>query len=515
MNPATAQTPRSSAEADYDEVPYPSYPERLSHPDNLATIGGILGIDTAAVETCRVLELGCASGGNIVPMAAGLPGAEFVGIDISSRQIAEAQRQADALGLENLRLIHGSFADINAELGDFDYIVSHGVLSWVPAEAREFVYAVSKQNLAPNGIAYISYNTYPGWHMPNMLREMMQYHTASFEKPSEKIEQGRALLEFLAVATGGNDDAFAKLVQSERDLLAAMPDYYVYHDNLEATNSALYFHQFVEACGRHGLQYVSDAQISRIWLNNFPPDVAKVLQQFGDANQTEQYIDFVLNRRFRQSLVCHADAPLNRVVNPDAVEGYAITAKLESGDLAANLFNDKTVEVAFPGGAEVTIGGPATKLALHLLSAAHPRALGYEALIDAMVDCARDAGETLAEVMAERTPAVRNALAKDLLQLYFGGVIRLHRAVPAVATGVGERPLASPLARLQAAEQDWVVNQWHVRTLLTPTRRAVLQRLDGEKTRAEIEAVVGKALAADEPIENALQALAEFGLLVE
>ena len=117
MNPATAAAPRSSAEADYDEVPYPSYPERLTHPDNLATIGGILGIDTPAVETCRVLELGCASGGNIVPMALGLPGAEFVGIDISSRQIAEAQRQADSLGLDNLRLIHGSFADIDAELG--------------------------------------------------------------------------------------------------------------------------------------------------------------------------------------------------------------------------------------------------------------------------------------------------------------------------------------------------------------------------------------------------------------
>ena len=514
MNPATAAAPRSSAEADYDEVPYPSYPERLTHPDNLATIGGILGIDTPAVETCRVLELGCASGGNIVPMAFGLPEAEFVGIDISSRQIAEAQRQADALGLENLRLIHGSFADIDAELGVFDYIVSHGVLSWVPAEVREFVYAVSKQNLAPNGIAYISYNTYPGWHMPNMLREMMQYHTADFEKPGEKIEQARALLDFLAAATDGADDAFSRLVRSEREMVATTPDNYFYHDHLEETNSALYFHQFVEACGRHGLQYVSDAQIARIWLNNFPPEIAKVLQQFGDAIETEQYMDFVLNRRFRHSLVCHADAPLNRVVNPDAVERYAITAKLESGNLAANLFNDQAVEVRFPGGAEVTISGPATKVALHLLGAAHPRALGYEALVDGIVNCARDAGETLAEVMAEPTPAVRNALAKDLLQLYFGGVIRLHRAVPAVATGVGERPLASPLARLQAADQDWVVNQWHVRTLLTPTRRAILRQLDGGKTRAGIEAAAGKTLAIDEPIEDALEALAGFGLLV-
>ena len=260
MNSATAATASpSSIEAEYDEVPYPSYPDRLTHPDNLATNGGILGLDTPAVETCRVLELGCASGGNIVPMAHGLPGAEFVGIDISSRQIAEARRLADAVGLENLRLIHGSFADIDAELGTFDYIVSHGVLSWVPAEARELVYAVSKRNLAPNGIAYISYNTYPGWHMPNMLREMMQYHTASLAKPREKIAQGRALLDFLAAATDGAGDAFATLIRSEREMLATKPDSYFYHDHLEETNSALYFHQFVEACGRHGLQYVSDS----------------------------------------------------------------------------------------------------------------------------------------------------------------------------------------------------------------------------------------------------------------
>ena len=128
--------------------------------------------------------------------------------------------------------------------------------------------------------------------------------------------------------------------------------------------------------------------------------------------------------------------------------------------------------------------------------------------------CARDAGETLAEILAQRAPALRNALGKDLLQLYFGGVIRLHSAVPAVAARLGERPLASPLARLQAADQDWVTNQWHVRTLLTPTRRAVLRQLDGTKTRPEIETAVGKSLAADEPIGAALEALAEFGLLV-
>lgn len=78
VNPPVATTvsplaASSSAEVEYDQVPYPSYPERLTHPNNLATLGGILGLDTAPVETCRVLESGCASGRNIIPMAFGLP----------------------------------------------------------------------------------------------------------------------------------------------------------------------------------------------------------------------------------------------------------------------------------------------------------------------------------------------------------------------------------------------------------------------------------------------------------
>ena len=244
MNPPVATTvsplaASSSAEVEYDQVPYPSYPERLTHPNNLATLGGILGLDTAPVETCRVLESGCASGRNIIPMAFGLPDAEFVGMDISSVQIAEGERFAAELGVENVRLVHGSFADIGPDVGIFDYIISHGILSWVPPAVRECVYAVSKQNLALNGVAYISYNTYPGWHIPNMLREMMKHHTAAVASPADKVREARELLDFLRQVTEGEDSAFGKFVATEHDMLAPMPVGYFYHDHLEETNSAL------------------------------------------------------------------------------------------------------------------------------------------------------------------------------------------------------------------------------------------------------------------------------------
>jgi hypothetical protein len=226
-----------------------------------------------------------------------------------------------------------------------------------------------------------------------------------------------------------------------------MPDGYFYHDHLEETNSALYFHQFVEAAGRHGLQYVSDAQIARLWANNFAPGVAEVLQGLGDPLKTEQYMDFVLNRRFRRSLVCHDDAELDRNISADDIEGHAVTASVESGDLANNLFNDEPVPMVFPGDAQVTIAGPAMKVALHLLTKAHPQAIPYGDLVAAVEAQAGQAKDPLAEAMAGDDPAVRNALANGLLQMFFSGVVGLHRMIPQLVSKPGDRPLATPATK--------------------------------------------------------------------
>ena len=373
-------------------------------------------------------------------------------------QIADGERFAAELGVGNVRLVHGSFADIGPDFGTFDYIISHGILSWVPPAVREFVYTVSKQNLAPNGVAYISYNTYPGWHMPNMLREMMQHHTAAVAAPADKVREARELLDFLHQATAGEDSAFGKFVAGEQQMLAAMPDGYFYHDHLEETNSALYFHQFMEAAGRHGLQYLSDAQIAKLWANSFAPGVAEVLHGLGDLLKTEQHMDFVLNRRFRRSLVCHQEAVLDRSVGADDIERHAVAARVESGDLAANLFNEQPVELSFPGDAQVTVAGPAVKVALHLLTKAHPRAIPYTELVAAIAARARLAKDPLAGPLADAMtgddPAVRNALANGLLQMFFAGVAGLHRTTRQLVDKPGDRPLATPLARLQARDQS-------------------------------------------------------------
>ena len=115
----------------YEEVPYPSRAFAETHPDHLATLARLFGLTPPPVERCRVLELGCAAGSNLIPMALSLPGSHFVGVDLSSRQIAEGQATAAALGLTNVVLEVLNLADVGSGLGRFDFIIAHGVYSWV------------------------------------------------------------------------------------------------------------------------------------------------------------------------------------------------------------------------------------------------------------------------------------------------------------------------------------------------------------------------------------------------
>src|SRR6266851_5993395 len=152
----------------YDEVPYHSFPFADSHPDRLATVAHLFGLTPPDPQTARILELGCASGGNLLPMAELYPQGRFIGIDLSERQIAAGQQAVTAVGLTNLELRQASILDVDASWGQFDYVIAHGVFSWVPEPVQDKILSICHTNLQPNGIAYISYNTLPGWHMRGM-----------------------------------------------------------------------------------------------------------------------------------------------------------------------------------------------------------------------------------------------------------------------------------------------------------------------------------------------------------
>jgi SAM-dependent methyltransferase len=237
MQPA----PRTS----YDEVPYDSKAFTETHPDRLATVATLFGMQPQKVEQCRVLELGCADGANLIPMAAGLPESTFVGIDLSSRQVGDGQAVIAQLGLKNIELRTASILNINESEGVFDYIICHGVYSWVPPEVQEHILTICRQNLAPAGVAYVSYNTYPGWHVRRMVRDLLCYHARRSPDPLEQVRQARAFIEFLGQAVVVDPTStYSSTIRGAAEALRQRSDSYFLHEYLEEHNEPLYFHQF-------------------------------------------------------------------------------------------------------------------------------------------------------------------------------------------------------------------------------------------------------------------------------
>ena len=211
----------------YDEVPFVGQPSSSTHPDCLATLASLFGMTPAPVERCRVLDLGCSTGGNLIPLAATLPEGRFVGIDSSPRQIETGRATVAALGLTNIELKPLSILDVDDGFGQFDYIICHGVFSWVPPEVQDKILTVCQRNLAPQGVAYVSYNTYPGWHARAMVREMMGFHARQFPETQTRVQQARALLEFLVRSVP--DGSYARWLKEEAELLRPQSDSYVFH----------------------------------------------------------------------------------------------------------------------------------------------------------------------------------------------------------------------------------------------------------------------------------------------
>ena len=370
----------------YDKVPYLDLSYVHTHPDRLATLGTLLGMSPQPVTNCRVLEIGCAAGGNLIPMAYDLPQSEFVGLDYSARQIEEGQAWVAALGITNLTLVWADLVDIGDELGKFDYIVAHGVYSWVAKPVRDKLLAICKRLLTQNGVVYISYNTYPGWHFTGVIRDAMLFRTRDIEDLAERAVAARSMARFLADNIPQENNAYAGLFQNYLRVLGedlkATHDGFLLHDELEEVNDPVYFYQFVEHAQQYGLRYLVEAELKNVLPDAFGPEVAQRLQQLsGDAIELEQYMDFLRNRMFRQTLLCHAELPVTRMLRPDRLQNCFMASAAqpvvdETGHLAAG-----TAQFRSKDGATLTTDHPVTQVAMLHLGKIWPRAILFGNLL--------------------------------------------------------------------------------------------------------------------------------------
>jgi SAM-dependent methyltransferase len=494
----------------YDRIPYTSLALPQTHPDRLATAARIFRLSPPDVGACRVLELGCASGGNLIPMAFDLPGSEFVGIDASRRQVDEAHAMIRALGVGNVRVEPASILDVDRSWGAFDYIICHGVFSWVEPAVQEKILQIAAGNLTPNGVAYVSYNTYPGWHTREMVRHMMRYHADQFDDPGEQVEQARAMLKFLSTSAAAGP--YAQVLADEADRAARAPDSYLYHEHLERTNLPLYFHEFVTRAERAGLQFLAEAVIGDMLTTHFPSAVAGTLERISpDLLHLEQYMDFVRNRQFRQTLLCHADAHPRRALTAEVLQGLLVSTAAGCDappDLSAG------VSAVFTDGKRrAEILKPQTKAAMLALMDAWPRAVPVGTLCEMAIERAKPYLDVASASEA------RGAMLEDLFGAAMYGLIALHTQPPRCTNRPSEMPRAHPVSAFQAQSGTIVVNAHHDVVDLDPLSIEILKLADGSRSRGEIvDALAGRFEAegdAADRIDQALAGLARHAVLIE
>ena len=493
----------------YDEFPYQSVPLRQTHPDHLATVASLFGFDAADVGRARVLEIGCGSGGNLIPLAASYPDSTFVGIDLSAVQIAHGAAEIEALGLRNVRLHAIDVMAFDAAQGAFDYIIAHGIYSWVPAPVQDRILALCASLLAANGIAFVSYNTLPGWRMLSTVREAMLYHTRDVEDSRARVAKARATLDFLAEAVPDRDSAYGRLLRLAAEHIRQKPDYYVLHEYLEETNEAVYFEQFVERVVARGLRYLGDSDIRTMLPIGLPPKTDATLNRIAPGLvRREQFLDFLKSRSFRQSLLIRAGAALDRKLSAARVMALRVAAPVQRGEVPLDLASDRAETFRFADGRSVEASSRIVKSALTILAAQWPLAIPFDQLHQEAVAALGGGAGAQAE---------RDLLAAEILRMHLGGVAELHRAAPPFALAAGPRPEAGVIARRDAPRGAASANLRHEPIVLRDDERVLLPLLDGTRTREEIAASRWPALPDAErlaALDAALASLERQALLV-
>lgn len=487
----TSKTQSSYSEVSnsYDETPYVSQSFPKSHPSHLAATAMLFGLNPPDIRYARILELGCAAGGNLLPIACTWPNSKCVGVDLSVRQIMEGRAIVSNLGLDNCELRHASIIDVDSDWGQFDYIICHGVWSWVSEDVRSHIFQVCQNNLTENGVAYISYNTYPGWHMRGAIRDLMRWHTEKFMDPTQKVQQARAVLQFLCDSVPSEGDAYGLMLRNEAKILDQHADYYILHDHLEEVNHPVYVHDFLAQCANANLEYLAEAELGSMLPLGLSQNTAEILRHIApDIVQMEQYLDFLRNRTFRQTLLVHSGKAINRNLTPASLENLYFASPLRAASGEDQSMHGST-RFVLPNGNWIDTTGTITKAALLIMEKAWPQPLNFSRILN---EATHHTKRVLAEqtTLSDQTSLVQE-LGTDLLQLLLNGFIESWSEAHPLTIKASSQPIGYSLARYQAknipvGSDGRITNIRGESVGLDAVSIRILELLNGENDRPKI-----------------------------
>ncbi|WP_454676714.1 methyltransferase regulatory domain-containing protein [Achromobacter marplatensis] len=479
----------------YDNVPYISNAFPFTSPRHLRATAHLYGVDTPPVENARVLELGCASGGNLFPFALAYPAATVVGVDLAPNQIADGQQLIREMGVKNMQLHAMSLTEITPAFGEFDYIIVHGVFSWVPPDVRQAILRVCKENLSENGMACISYNTYPGWKAGEIVRDAMLMNCHGAASDEERLARAKAMLGMFSEGMAGQNALGPALGDAARKL-QGMADDYLTHEYLETFNSPCYFVEFAQMADEQGLRYVGDAEAQGEVVGAYGPQVYRhqeAVAQGQSKIMRQQYLDFSVGRTFRKSLLMRGSSRQQPLDTPDLhkLVDLRVAGCFTSQSVDASADNG-VLRFRNQSGRDVHTNDKAVLAVTHALSRAWPAARSFDELV---LELAPDQEEkTILDTCASISTALKNLFILGVLALAreAGPYDVAQTVTPALIPG----GVALAKAQTEGRYTTGMFNLWHesVRLLLKPAELFLLTQMAGENTEAQLRSLLCDAL---------------------
>lgn len=317
---------KEQAKEIYADLGYLSQPFPYASAPFLESYARLLGLSPAPASNARILEIGSSYGGNLISQALFYPQATFTGIEIAPTQVSVGKTYIDQLGITNLDLLEGDVNESHDHLGTYDYIIAHGFYSWVDDETKDNFLRLCKEHLAENGILYMSYNTYPGWHKMDSVRALLEFANKDIDTLNhrEKVRHGKTVASKLGALMLEYDtvkNQQTSFLQSLRQTLQKQ-DCYVGHDHLEPVNTPVYFHQCMDHMAEHGFTYLCDCDLNLSFPTVYDETLRTQLQVLAPHAPLarEQYIDFMLNTAFRKSLFTHKGATPKRITETSVTD---------------------------------------------------------------------------------------------------------------------------------------------------------------------------------------------------
>ena len=457
--------------ASYDATPYQSFPLIRQQPARMAAAAAWFGLEAPSAARARVLEIGCAAGGHIIPLAAAWPDSEFLGIDLSAVQIAQGKARIARLELANIELSARSLEEIGAKDGAFDFIICHGVFSWIPAPLRDALLSVIAERLTPEGVAAVSFNVLPGWRLFQIARDSLILHARLQNEPEARAAQARELFD-LMFAESNDRYSYGRFWRDEARRMASGGDAYIAHEIFEDENSPLTFTDFCLALDEHGLAYLSECNVSSSFEESIAAAGAASIRRLsrGDDRAREQYIDIFSGRAFREALIVRGAraSAIKREIPIGRMDAFHFVPSLALKSLPPS--EEPRVWRIGEEDAGIAVGEEAVATAFDRLIARLP---GSSTLEDMAPAAATD-------------PALRRRIAEALARLVVLGHCAISSEPVVCASRLAERPRTWPVAAMDAAVGDSAASLRHAPVRLEALQRLYLPLLDGTRTRDDL-----------------------------